>query len=251
MLRLALDGKNTRLVLQNSDDVALFNQAGLIASERVRMIPGAGVNCSRFSVGGKRLEGQSLRVLLAARLLWDKGLAEYVAAARLLKAQGRLVHFLLAGSADPGNPASATVETVQRWVNEGLIDLLGHVADMPALLATVHVVVAHGLSRRAADDAHEGAACSLPLITTDTPGCREVVTHEVDGLLVPVRDADALARAIARLDDDPILAARLGEAARAKVLAQFDERIVIEQTLAVYQELLPQAASSVVAGQPR
>jgi glycosyltransferase involved in cell wall biosynthesis len=84
----------------------------------------------------------------------------------------------------------------------------------------------------------EAAACGLPLITTDAPGCREVVTPEMDGLLIPVGDAEALARAIARLHEDPALAARLGAAARAKALAQFDERIVIERTLAVYRELL-------------
>lgn len=239
MLRLALNGENARLILQNPDDVALFHQAGLVESARVRMIPGAGVDCNRFAAGGKRVEGEPLRVLLAARLLWDKGLAEYVAAARLLKAQGRQIHFLLAGTPDPGNPDSVPEETVRDWVDEGLIDWLGHVVDMAALLATVHVVALPTAYREGLPTSlTEGAACALPLITTDMPGCREVVTHEVDGLLVPVRNAEALAQAIARLDDDPVLAARLGAAARAKALAQFDEQIVIKRTMEVYQELL-------------
>lgn len=239
LLRLALGGKYSRLILQNPDDVAMFQDAGLVSAECVRMIPGAGVDCNRFSVGGKRVEGQHLRVLLAARLLWDKGLAEYAATARLLKAQGRQIHFLLAGTPDPGNPDSVPEETVQRWVNEGLIDWLGQVTDMAALLGTVHVVVLPTAYREGLPTSlTEGAACSLPLITTDMPGCREVVTNEVDGLLIPARDAEALAQAIARLDDDPVLSARLGAAARAKVLAQFDEQIVIRRTMAVYKELL-------------
>jgi glycosyltransferase involved in cell wall biosynthesis len=238
MLRLALVGKSARLILLNPDDVTMFQKAKLVDSHRVWMIPGAGVDCNRFSSGGKRIEGQPLRVLMAARLLLDKGLAEYAAAARMLKAQGRNIHFLLAGTPDPGNPKSVPEEIVQGWVAEGLIDWLGHVADMASLLATVHVVALPSYREGLPTTLTEGAACSLPLITTDVPGCREVVTHEVDGLLVPVRDAEALAQAIARVDDDPVLATRLGAAARAKALVQFDEQIVIKRTMEVYQELL-------------
>jgi glycosyltransferase involved in cell wall biosynthesis len=238
MLRLALDGKNARLILLNQDDVALFEQVGLVDAALVRMIPGAGVDCKRFASGGQRVTGQPLRVLMAARLLWDKGLGEYVASARMLNAQGRQIQFLLAGTPDPGNPKSVPEETVRSWVDEGLIDWLGHVSDMPALLTTVHVVALPSYREGLPTTLTEAAACSLPLITTTVPGCRDVVTHEVDGLLIPVRDAEALAQAIARLDDDPVLAARLGAAARAKALALFEEQIVIKSTMAVYAELI-------------
>jgi glycosyltransferase involved in cell wall biosynthesis len=238
MLRVALNGKNSRLVLLNRDDVAMFQQAKLVDSALVRMIPGAGVDCKRFSVGGQRVFGQPLRVLMAARLLWDKGLMEYVTSARMLKSQGRQIEFLLAGTPDPGNPKSVSEETVQGWVGEGLISWLGHVSDMPALLATVHVVALPSYREGLPTTLTEAAACSLPLITTNVPGCRDVVTHEVDGLLIPVRDAEALAQAIARLDDDPVLAARLGTAACAKTLALFEEQIVIKSTMAVYAELI-------------
>lgn len=238
MLRLALDGKSARLILLNRDDVILFQRARLMDSALVRMIPGAGVDCKRFALRGQRVTGQPLRVLMAARLLWDKGLGEYVASARLLKAQGRQIQFLLAGTPDPGNPKSVPEETVRGWVDEGLIDWLGHVSDMPALLATVHAVALPSYREGLPTTLTEAAACSLPLIATDVPGCREVVTHEVDGLLVPVRNAQALAQAIARLDDDPVLAGRLGVAARAKALAQFEEQIVIKSTMAVYAELI-------------
>lgn len=109
---------------------------------------------------------------------------------------------------------------------------------MPALLATVDVVALPSYREGLPKTLIEAAACGLPLITTDAPGCRAVVTPDVDGLRVPVGDAGALAQAIACLHDDPVLAARLGAAARAKALAQFDERFVIERTLAVYRELL-------------
>lgn len=240
LLRAALDGKNARLVLQNSDDVELFERAGLTEHGNIRLIRGSGVNCEQFArrnSAQSRQQGIS-RVLLAARLLWDKGIAEYVEAARILRAQGRSVQFLLAGTPDPGNPAAIPVKTIQGWVAEGLVDWLGHVDDMLALLAAVDVVALPSYREGLPKSLIEAAACGLPLVATDVPGCREVITDGKDGLLVPVRDAVALAAAIARMLDDRELAARLGAAAREKALAEFDERIVIERTLAVYQELL-------------
>jgi len=238
MLRLALNNKDTRLILLNQDDVRMFQQARLVDPSLVRLIPGAGVDCERFNSCGQRVSGKPLRVLLAARLLWDKGLMEYVSSALILKEQGRQIQFLLAGTPDPGNPKSVPDETIHTWVRDGLITWLGHVSDMPALLATVHVVALPSYREGLPTTLTEAAACSLPLITTDVPGCRDVVTNEVDGLLIPVRDASALADAIARLDDDSVLAARLGAAARKKALAIFEEKIVLRSTMAVYAELI-------------
>lgn len=238
LLKLALGGRGARLILQNPDDVVLFEQARLVSSGSVRLIPGSGVDLVRFVPRAERSLGQPLRVLLAARLLWDKGLAEYVEAVRLLRAQGRAIHFLLAGTPDPGNPASVPESTVREWEAEGLVDWLGHVADMPTLLASADVVVLPSYREGLPKTLIEAAACAAPLITTDVPGCREVVTHEVDGLLIPVKDGTALASAIARLQDEPALALRLGDAAREKAFAEFDEKIVVARTFAVYEELL-------------
>lgn len=238
LMRVALDGRGARLILQNPDDVALFERARLVDSERVRLIPGSGVDCRRFGPEAGRGQGGRFRVLLAARLLWDKGLAEYVAAARQLRAEGRDIEFLLAGDPDPGNPAAVPEATVRGWVEEGALSWLGHVDDMPGLFRSVDAVVLPSYREGLPKGLIEAGACGLPLVTTDVPGCREVVSDGVDGLLVPVKDATALAGAIATLQDDPVLRARLGAAARAKALAEFDERIVIERTVGVYRELL-------------
>lgn len=237
-MRLALGGRNARLILQNPDDVTLFERARLVHPTRIRLIPGSGVDCRRFQPGSRQELGSRFRVLLAARLLWDKGVAEYVEAARRLRAEGRDIAFLLAGTPDLGNPASVPETAIRGWMDEGLLQWLGHVEDMVALLGAVDVVVLPSYREGLPKSLIEAAACGLPLVTTDAPGCREVVSDGVDGLLVPVRDAVALARAIARLQDDAALRERLGAAARAKALAQFDERIVIERTIAVYRELL-------------
>jgi glycosyltransferase involved in cell wall biosynthesis len=238
LMRLALDGKRARLILQNPDDVGLFERSGLVAPARIRMIPGSGVDCSRFQLREHAFDASPMRVLLASRLLWDKGIAEYVEAARQLRSEGRKLRFLLAGDPDPGNPASVPGPTVQAWVSEGVIEWLGHVEDMATLLGHVEVVALPSYREGLPRTLIEAAACGLSLVTTDVPGCREVVSDGVDGLLVPVRDASALAAAIRRLDDDRALCRRLGSAARTKALDRFDERIVVERTLEVYRELL-------------
>ncbi len=246
LLHAALHGRNARLILQNRDDEAAFANFGLIEPGCLDLIPGAGVDCTRYTPRSARADPRDRCpcVLLAARLLWEKGIGEYAQAARSLRAQGRRVRFLLAGTPDPGNPDAVPEARLREWVEEGLVEWLGHVGDMRALYASVDVVVLPSYYREGIPTAlTEGAACGLPLVTTDMPGCREVVTDGKDGLLIPPRNADALAGAVGRLLDSPELARRLGEAARAKALAVFDERIVIRRTLAVYRELL--------AGPPR
>jgi glycosyltransferase involved in cell wall biosynthesis len=242
LLRSALRGRNTRLILQNPDDRAAFEQFNLVEPGRVKLIPGAGVDCTRFTPRATqpRGAGQPVRILLAARLLWEKGIAEYAKAAQILHAQGRNVRFLLAGTPDPGNPAAVPEATLREWVEGGVLEWLGHVGNMRELYASVDIVVLPSYYREGIPTSlTEGAACGLPLITTDMPGCREVVTDGEDGLLIRPRDAEALAGAIARLLDSPELAARLGHAARAKALDVFDEQIIIRRTLDVYRRLLP------------
>lgn len=238
LMRFALRGKRSRLILQNHDDAAMFTGHGLIEPARLRVIPGSGVDCSRF-VPRNGPANDPPRVLLAARLLWEKGLAEYVQASRSLRARGRKVRFLLAGAPDPGNPAAVPEDAVRGWVEEGLVEWTGHIDDMPALFASVDIVVLPSYYREGLPKSLiEAAACATPLISTDMPGCRDAVADGVTGLVVPPRDADALCAAIVRLLDAPELARQFGLAARAKALAEFDERIVIRRTLETWGEVL-------------
>jgi glycosyltransferase involved in cell wall biosynthesis len=238
LMRLSLDGAQSRLILQNPDDVEMFTRSRLMDPARIRLIEGSGVDCTRFLPPAiPRDPGQRLRVLLPARLLWDKGLAEYITAARELRLEGLALDFLLAGEPDVGNPAAVPAATVQGWVDEGLVDWLGQVEDMPALYADVDIVALPSYREGLPKGLIEAAACGRALVATDVAGCREVVTDGVDGLLVPVRDSASLAQALRRLASSADLRDRLGLAARKNALDRFDEVGVIVRTIAVYSEL--------------
>lgn len=240
LMRGTLAGGHSRLILQNPDDADAFLRARLVPEQKIRVIRSSGVDLTRFNPPPRDEQSRPLRVLLAARLLWEKGIGEYVEAARQLRAQGRAVECLLAGMPDHGNPRSATHEQVERWHCEGLVRWLGHVEDMPSLLREVDVMVLPSYYREGVPKSLiEGAACGLAIVTTNLAGCREVVSEDgADGLHVRPRDPAHLAQCLARLDDDRLLVRRLGERARHKAMADFDERMVIRRTIEVYDELL-------------
>lgn len=242
LLRIALGGKRSLLILQNPDDATAFLDARLIVPGKIRVIRSSGVDTARFHPLRKRLPNGHgrLRVLMAARLLWEKGIQEFIDASSLLRDAGRDMEFVIAGAPDAGNPHSVTAAEMQSWVSAGLVRWLGHVEDMPSLLNSADVMVLPSYYREGVPKCLiEGAACGLALITTDRPGCREVVSQDgIDGLRVEARNAGDLAAKLVRLDDDRDLLLQLGLSARQKALAHFDERKVIQQTLAVYDELL-------------
>ncbi len=248
LMRLAFAGAGARLVVQNPDDRAALERAHLVAEHTIRLIPGSGVDLQRFRPADHaQASGAPFRVLLPARLLWDKGVGEFVGAASLLR--GRNIRFMIAGDADPGNPAAVPPQVAAKWRDSGIVELLGHVADMPALFREVDAVVLPSYREGLPRALIEAGATGLPLVTTDVPGCREVVRDGVDGLITPVRNAEALAKAISRLQDDEALAKRLGATARAKAVAQFDERIIVARTLEVYDELVPSVGARSVSPQ--
>jgi glycosyltransferase involved in cell wall biosynthesis len=241
LMRGTLGGKQSRLILQNPDDADAFVRARLVPQQHIRVIRSSGVNLERFLPVDPIGEARPLRVLMAARLLWEKGIGEFIEAARLLRAQGRNIEFVIAGSPDPGNPRSASREQAQAWVAEGLVDWRGHVDDMPTLMRSMDVIALPSYYREGVPKSLiEAAACGLAVVTTNLPGCREVVSEDgVDGLHVEPRCARSLAERLAMLDDDRVLVRRLGDEARRKAMEHFDEQMVIRRTIEVYDELLP------------
>lgn len=237
LMLLAMTQGRTRVIVQNPDDEAALNQMGVSATN-LRLIPGSGVDCRRFAPSPDKVRQPGrTRILYTGRLLWDKGIGEFVEAAKFL--QGRGLDFVAAGSPDPGNPAAVPKEKLQEWEAQGFVHFLGHVEDVPTLLAEADVFVLPSYREGLPRSLIEAAACGLPLVATDVPGCRDVITDRLDGLLVPPRDAAALADAICKLVNDPNLASRLGANAREKAKRVFDEDLIVDRTLDVYRELLP------------
>lgn len=239
LLRVALNRAHSRLILQNRDDAELFRREGLLPVARIRVIRGSGVNTRRFVPRTAMFGDGSTSVLFASRLLRDKGLPEFVEAARICRRLGKPIRFLVAGEPDPGNPTSIAQSQLEAWRAEQVVELLGHVEDMAKVLQRADVVVlptvyGEGVPRILL----EGASSGLPLVATRAPGCTEIVRHELTGLLTEPHDAEGLAAAVIALHDDPQRRLEMGRAARSLAVAEFDEQLVLQRTVEVYEELL-------------
>ena len=236
-LRPLLDRADSHLILQNDDDRALLERHGLIRHERVHLIRGSGVDVGRFRPAPE--PGGPPVAALVARMLWDKGVGEFVAAARLLKRRGVPVRLVLVGPTDPENPAAIPEAVLRAWQEEGAVEWRGAVADIAGLWREAHIAVLPSYREGLPKALLEAAACGRPLIAADVPGCREIVRPGATGVLVPPRDAGALADAIERLAGDTALRAHLGRQAQALAEAEFAEDIVVRRTLDLYRALLP------------
>lgn len=176
-------------------------------------------------------------IVLVARMLWDKGVGEFVEAARRLTGAGVNARFVLVGDPDPANPASVPESTLRNWHGQHGVEWWGRREDMPAVLQAAHIACLPSYREGLPKSLLEAAACGLPIVTTDAPGCREVVRDGVNGLLVPVRDAVALAVALGKLVGDAELRRSMGEQSRVRAETEFGLETVIAQTLAVYREV--------------
>lgn len=231
LYRVAL-ARSAMVFFQNPDDRDMFVREGIVRHDRVALLPGSGVDLARFAPVSTAVEGaRPVQFLLMARLLWDKGLAEYVEAARLVRAacaaRGVAVEFCLAGQGDIGNPSAVPRDALDRWVAEGVVRYLGFVEDVRPLIAAADVVVLPSYREGTPRALLEAAAMAKPLVATDVPGCREAVVAGETGLLCAARDAGSLADSMTQMiamGGDA--RGRMGRAGRAMVEARFDERIV-------------------------
>ena len=236
LLRQALRGDASRLILQNPDDKQLFIDLKLIDPDHIHLIRGSGVNTDYF-MPVRRERGKKIKVLLASRLIWEKGIREYADAAALLAHRAGEIEFLLAGATDYGNPSSVPEAEIRAWQQSGLLKVVGHVDDMRQLMSEVDLMVLPSYREGVPRGLIEAASMQLPIITTDAPGCREIVEDGVNGILVPVGDAQALAKEIEYLLDNPQTCTAFGIAGRKKVVNEFDQRHVFQQTWDVYRAL--------------
>lgn len=236
--RSAFSAKNTIGIFQNLDDLKLFVDGGVVKSEKAVLIRGSGVDTSRF-VHFPEPAGIPI-IVLASRMLWDKGVGEFVDATRILNKDGIKCRMILVGNPDPENPASIPEKTLRRWHFEGIVEWWGHREDIPEVFAKSNIVVLPSYREGLPKVLLESASCGRAIVATNVPGCREIVHHNENGLLVPPHDSKALADALKVLIKDPELRAKMGARGREIVEAEFSEEIVVKQTMEVYERLLSQ-----------
>lgn len=234
LYRVALRHPNSRVIFQNQGDCEVLRRAGAVRPGQVAMIRGSGVDLASYPLRPVPAEPPVV-VAMASRLLLDKGVREFVQAARLSAGSGPALRWRLAGSPDPGNPASVDEGQLEEWRRDGVADLLGECEDVAALYAQAHIVVLPSYREGLPKSLVEAAACGRAVVTTDVPGCRDAIVPNESGLLVPPRDAAALAEAVQRLAGDPALRQRMGEAGRRLAERDFDIRKVVQAHLEVYE----------------
>lgn len=239
LYRHFLTGSRSRAIFQNRDDMNVFVQGGMADVAKSHLIPSSGVDCLAFRRSTERNgpAGKVVNVLFASRLIREKGVEEYLEAAKVLRSRNVPARFLLAGDIYEQNPSSLSWSELQSIRADGVVDVLGHVADIWTVLEDTDIVVLPSYREGCPRILVEAAAMGIPLVATDVPGCRVVVEHDVNGYLVPPRDVDSLAEAIGRLVADDRLRRRFGEAGRLIAMNNFDESIVLENTMRVYDQL--------------
>ena len=231
----AMRRSRSHTIVQNPDNARFVESLG-VRPERISLVPGAGVDIRRFQPRPEP-EG-SVRVTMVSRLLWDKGVREFADAATLVRNARDDIVFTLVGTPDDGNPTSVSSQQVRSWVDAGLVEWWGYREDVAEVLACSHIAVLPSYGEGMPKTLLEAAACGRPIVATDVSGCREVVHHGGNGLLVPVRDARALADAILALAGDPARRAAMGAEGRRRAETEFAAERINEETLRVYERAL-------------
>ncbi|WP_332879719.1 glycosyltransferase family 4 protein [Massilia sp. S19_KUP03_FR1] len=231
--------KSNRVFFQNSDDLNLFVQAGLIQPGTADVLPGSGIDLNHFSPSPlHRVSKRGFRFLLVSRMLRDKGIEEFVAAAEIVRKYMPAVQFQLLGPVDEKNPNAVSLEKIKKWERDDLVSYLDETDDVRPYLNNADCIVLPSYREGTPHSLLEAAAMERPIITTDVAGCREVVDHDDNGFLCKAKDANDLAEKMMQmvhLSHEQRLA--MGVRGRMKVVTEFDENIVIEKYLNAIRQL--------------
>lgn len=232
---------SAKVAFQNREDLCYFTDKGLISKGKGFLTPGSGVDLKRFSPvhSPSRSSDESMRFIYIGRMLWEKGIGDYVAAARLVKDEYPKAHFSLLGPVDQGNPKGISFRAIENWERDGSIDYLGSKEDVRSYLDQADVFVFPSYYREGIPKALlEAMAMEKPIITTDSVGCREAVEHGENGFLVPKRNPTALAAAMLKMIRmDKRAREKMGRQSRVKAKCGYDERFVIDRYKVAINEI--------------
>lgn len=233
-LSLFLSKKNTTTIVQNCDDFNDLKNACNIDEKKIILIEGAGVNTSLFTPSENKKSKQPFVVSVVARMLYDKGIREAVEAARLLTTKKLPIHIQLIGDPDPENPKSILKEQLKSWHQEGIITWLGKQKNVAEVYQQSHVALLPSYREGTPKSLLEAMACGLPIITTDATGCRDLIKSPANGILVPTKDAHAIAQAITLLYNDDTLRDNMGAMSLAFAKTIYDQTIINKKTVDLY-----------------
>lgn len=238
LYRLAFSHPNQIAIFQNEDDYRVLDAWLGIDRNRTFLIKGVGVNLGEFQCLDE--PSSVITICFAARLLKDKGVLDFVAAATTLKQRGVKARFWLAGDPDPGNPSSLSDTEVRAIASQGIVEVLGYTHHIPALYAQSHIVCLPSYREGFPKSLMEAAAAGRPVVTTDVPGCRDAVIPGRTGLLVPPGNPVKLADELQKLIQNPVMRVSMGRAARRLAESEFTISQVVEQHFEVYRQIMSQ-----------
>ena len=230
--------KNSYSIYQNIDDRNLLEGNKRSENKRSVLIRGSGVD-SNYYVPVENKTYPPI-IILASRMLKDKGVKEFIIAARILKGKNINARFILAGMIDTENHSAIAERELQQWQQEGIIEWWGHRDDIREILQKSTIACLPSYREGMPKFLLEAASVGLPIVTTDVPGCREVVIDNENGYLVPPRNSEAIASAIEKLLNDKTLRKEMGIKGRALVKQEFDIKKIVEQTISLYKKTLNQ-----------
>ena len=236
VLRFALAGKKTAFILQNQDNISLFEKLRIVCVGKTKLVRGSGVEVSLYQP--KPLPKGPAKIILPARMLWDKGVAEFIEAARRIKAQNIAAEFILVGDVDTHNAASVTQSQIDEWVENGIVQQWGRRDDMPQIYPSIHIVCLPSYHEGLPKVLMEAASCGRPVIAFDVPGSREIVQDGVNGFLVPFQDQNSLENALLNLIHNRALCTEMGREGRKLVEEEFSDARINQQTFNIWAEVL-------------
>lgn len=236
IFKYAFRNEKLKFILQNKDDLKIVIDSGVVKSEQCFIIKGSGVSLTKFSYTPE-VEADKIRFLLPARMLWDKGVGEYVKAAKLLHDKYKdKAEFILAGFVDKGNKAGISEEQLLEWNKEGVVNWIGFQSNMVKIVQEAHVLVLPSYREGLPKSLIEACAIGRAIITTDVTGCRDVVEDGINGFVVPVRTVEPLADAMEKLILDKGLRIQMGKEGRKIAEKEFSIKYVLNHTFDIYNK---------------
>ena len=235
LYRKALSG--TEVIFENPDDRKLFMEMDLVQENNSHIVPGTGIDTEKF-IPVPPPNSVPLTIL-PSRMIWDKGVGEFVEAAKMIRESDVNARFALVGNNDIGNPTCIPFDKLTQWQKEGNVEWWGWQDDVATVISMSHIVCLPSYREGLPKILIEAASSGRPIVTTDVPGCREVVEEGVNGFLVPPKNAEKLKDALLKLIENEDLRTKMGEASRELAKDRFSDQIVNEAIYAVYQKAIP------------